>query len=156
VPVKGYSEAYDGGGGVVGAATGLVDGAFGLLSSTVGYLGSVIGYGAAPPAQQGQTTSSVQGQGQQPASANTAPDGSIRVRTLADQRAREPRREFYNGNQVCSCVTTELEDMLTYCFSWTLSRITRTITNGRETEERRIGTGTLTSRRRYMSTDITH
>jgi hypothetical protein len=71
VPVKGYSEAYDGGGGVVGAATGLVGGAFGLLSSTVGYLGSVIGYGAAPPAQQGQTTSSVQSQ--QPASANTAP-----------------------------------------------------------------------------------
>jgi hypothetical protein len=101
VPVKGYSEAYDGGGGVVGAATGLVGGAFGLLSSTVGYLGSVIGYGAAPPAQQGQTTTSVQGQGQQPVSANTAPDGSIRVRTLADQRAREPRREFYNGNQVC-------------------------------------------------------
>ncbi|KAF2034463.1 hypothetical protein EK21DRAFT_108081 [Setomelanomma holmii] len=106
VQVKGYTEAYaGGGGGVVGTATGLVGGAFGLLSSTVGYvgstLGSVIGYGSAPAAeaQGGQTTGSSQGQrSQQPSSSDSA---SIRVRTLADQRAREPRdQQFYNGNQL--------------------------------------------------------
>jgi chemotaxis protein histidine kinase CheA len=106
VPVKGYTEAYSGsGGGVVGSATGLVGGAFGLLSSTVGYagsmLGSVIGYGStpAPEASTGQTTGSTESQAsQQPRSSDRA---SIRVRTLADQRAREPNnQQFYNGNQV--------------------------------------------------------
>ncbi|KAH4042262.1 hypothetical protein HBH64_016610 [Parastagonospora nodorum] len=104
VPVKGYTEAYSGsGGGVVGSATGLVGGAFGLLSSTVGYagsmLGSVMGYGSTPAAESpaGQTTGSREGQtSQQPASSEGA---SIRVRTLADQRAREPNnQQFYNGN----------------------------------------------------------
>lgn len=108
VPVKGYTEAYSGGGGgVVGAATGLVGGAFGLLSSTVGYVsstvGSVIGYGSAPAggAQPGSTTASSQAQrSQQPSNSDSA---TVRVRTLADQRAREPRdQQFYNGNQV-SC-----------------------------------------------------
>jgi hypothetical protein len=106
VPVKGYTEAYSGStGGVVGTATGLVGGAFGLLSSTVGYvgstLGSVIGYGSTPvvSAPAGQTTGSGEGQGSQsPASSEVA---SVRVRTLADQRAREPNnQQFYNGNQV--------------------------------------------------------
>ncbi|KAH7381638.1 hypothetical protein BKA66DRAFT_512512 [Pyrenochaeta sp. MPI-SDFR-AT-0127] len=103
VPVKGYTEAYSGAsGGVVGAATGLVGGAFGLLSSTVGFvgstLGSVIGYGSAPTeAGTGQGTQSTTRQpSQQPAPAEGA---SIRVRTLADQRAREPQ-QFYNGNQL--------------------------------------------------------
>jgi hypothetical protein len=102
VPVKGYTEAYSGSpGGVVGSATGLVGGAFGLLSSTVGYvsstLGSVIGYGSTPVADAptGQTTVSRE---QPPPSADVA---SVRVRTLADQRAREPsNQQFYNGNQV--------------------------------------------------------
>ncbi|KAH7079305.1 hypothetical protein BKA63DRAFT_263115 [Paraphoma chrysanthemicola] len=102
VPVKGYTEAYSGGGtSVVGAATGLVGGAFGLLSSTVGYLGSMVGYGSAPAgdSQTGSTTGSSQAQRpQQPSNADSA---SIRVRTLADQRAREPRdQQFYNGNQL--------------------------------------------------------
>jgi hypothetical protein len=102
VPVKGYTEAYSGSpGGVVGSATGLVGGAFGLLSSTVGYvsstLGSVIGYGSTPVADAptGQTTVSRE---QPPPSADVA---SVRVRTLADQRARESsNQQFYNGNQV--------------------------------------------------------
>ncbi|KAH7078606.1 hypothetical protein FB567DRAFT_534274 [Paraphoma chrysanthemicola] len=103
VPVKGYTEAYSGGGtSVVGAATGLVGGAFGLLSSTVGYLGSMVGYGSAPAggdSQTGSTTGSSQAQrSQQPSNADSA---NIRVRTLADQRAREPRdQQFYNGNQL--------------------------------------------------------
>jgi hypothetical protein len=104
VPVKGYTEAYSGSGvGVVGSATGVVGGAFGLLSSTVGYagsmLGSIIGYGStpAPEAATGQTTASGESQAsQQPAISEGA---SIRVRTLADQRAREPNNQkFYNGN----------------------------------------------------------
>ncbi|KAF2877099.1 hypothetical protein BDV95DRAFT_138492 [Massariosphaeria phaeospora] len=115
VPVKGYTEAYAGGssgvvGGVVGGVTGLVGGAFGLASSAVGLvgnaLGSVVGYGRAaagaaneqqpeqrPPA--GRTLSEAQQPG---------PDDSgagIRVRTIADQRAREPRsQQLYNGNQL--------------------------------------------------------
>ncbi|KAF1841404.1 uncharacterized protein K460DRAFT_408870 [Cucurbitaria berberidis CBS 394.84] len=105
VPVKGYTDAYSGAsGGVVGTATGLLSGAFGLVSSTVGFvgstLGSVIGYGSAPAgAQAGQTTESRSGQGSQvPASSEGS---SVRVRTLADQRSREPRdQQFYNGNQL--------------------------------------------------------
>jgi hypothetical protein len=104
VPVKEYTEAYSGGtGGVVGTATGLVGGAFGLLSSTVGYvgstLGSVIGYGSAPAeSQTGQTMASSQAHASRQSASDPA---SVRVRTLADQRAREPRdRQFYNGNTV--------------------------------------------------------
>lgn len=105
VPVRGYTEAYSGSaGGVVGTATGLVGGAFGLLSSTVGFvgstIGSVIGYGTpSVEAPAGQTTGSNESQGsQQPAPSDGA---AIRVRTLADQRAREPtNQQFYNGNQV--------------------------------------------------------
>jgi hypothetical protein len=105
VPIKGYTEAYtEAGGGVLGTATGLVGGAFGLLSSTVGYvgstIGSVIGYGTTPTeAQTGQTMESRQGQAsQQPTNSDAA---SIRVRTLADQRARDGgNQQFYNGNQV--------------------------------------------------------
>ncbi|KAH7405738.1 hypothetical protein DE146DRAFT_649565 [Phaeosphaeria sp. MPI-PUGE-AT-0046c] len=104
VPVKGYTEAYSGsGGGVIGTATGLVGGAFGLLSSTVGFvgntLGSVMGYGSTPPAEApvGQTTASSETQA--PRSAANPEVASIRVRTLADQRAREPtNQQFYNGN----------------------------------------------------------
>jgi hypothetical protein len=102
-PVKGYTDAYAGaGGGVVGTATGVVGGALGLLSSTVGYigntLGSVVGYGSAPTqSPAGRSTESQPSHASQQAQ---PPDGSnMRVRTLADQRAREPQ-QFYNGNQV--------------------------------------------------------
>ncbi len=103
VPVKTYTEAYSGSsGGVVGAATGIVGGAFGLLSSTVGFvgstLGSVIGYGSAPA--EGQTNQGTGSTGA-PSSEQSASSGSsgMRIRTLADQRQREPQ-QFYNGNQV--------------------------------------------------------
>lgn len=105
VPVKGYTDAYSGAsGGVVGTASGLVGGALGLLSSTVGFvgstLGSVIGYGTAPAqAPGGQATGP--SSSQVPQRQDAQDSGSIRVRTLADQRAREPRdQQFYNGNQV--------------------------------------------------------
>lgn len=103
IPVKGYTEAYSGGGGVVGGVvggvTGLVGGVLGLASSAAGIvgnaLGSVVGYGAAnSPEEQpglGRTLSEARPQG----------ETNVRVTTLADQRAREPRsQELYNGNQV--------------------------------------------------------
>lgn len=108
VPVKGYSDAYAGPGTnlLAGTTTGIVSGAFGLLSSTVGYagsmLGSFLGTGSAAPQPQGQTVGGASSSGQQAESARSERDeGGIRVRTLADQRAREPRSpQFYNGNQV--------------------------------------------------------
>ncbi|KAF3042482.1 hypothetical protein E8E11_000825 [Didymella keratinophila] len=108
VPVKGYSDAYAGPGTnlLAGTTTGIVSGAFGLLSSTVGYagsmLGSFLGTGTVAPQQaQGQTVGGGSGSAQQPESARSErEEGGIRVRTLADQRAREPRsQQFYNGNQ---------------------------------------------------------
>ncbi|CAN9337886.1 unnamed protein product [Alternaria alternata] len=132
VPVKGYTDAYSGGGGggLTGAATGIVGGAFGLLSSTVGLVGSTIGSVMGFGAQQeggsggagagssngagGRTVGSrptqepthdpildqLQPQPQpQPPSAGTGTGTTMRVRTLADQRAREPQ-QFYNGNQL--------------------------------------------------------
>lgn len=115
VAVKGYTDAYSAGGdGVVGTATGLVGSAFGLLSSTVGYaggiLGSFLGAGAAAPQPaQGQTVGGGNG-GERAESSRTEREDAtgIRVRTLADQRAREPRsQQFYNGNQV-SCMDGRL------------------------------------------------
>jgi hypothetical protein len=109
VPVKGYTDAYSAAGdGVVGTATGLIGSAFGLLSSTVGFVGSTLGSflgteAAAPQANQGQAVGSGSGGGAQAENSHTenSDSGSIRVRTLADQRAREPRsQQFYNGNQV--------------------------------------------------------
>jgi hypothetical protein len=117
VPVKGYTDAYSGstGGGIAGAATGIVGGAFGLLTSTVGYvgstIGSVIGYGAQQE-QGGGSSSSNPGaggrtMGNRPAREPThdpvldqATSAGMRVRTLADQRTREPQQQFYNGNQL--------------------------------------------------------
>ncbi|KAF2789663.1 hypothetical protein K505DRAFT_312742 [Melanomma pulvis-pyrius CBS 109.77] len=99
IPVKGFTEAYAGGGGgvvggVVGGVTGLVGGVFSLASSAVGYvgsaLGSVVGYGQEGQAPPGRTLSEARPQGD-----------NVRVTTLADQRAREPRsQELYNGNQL--------------------------------------------------------
>ncbi|KAF2648669.1 hypothetical protein K491DRAFT_698722 [Lophiostoma macrostomum CBS 122681] len=109
IPVKGYTEAYASGsggvvGGTVGAVTGLVGGVFGVASSAVGYvgstLGSIVGYGSS--ASQETEQSQQNAQGRTLSENNDAQDPSnIRVRTLADQRAREPRnQEFYNGNQL--------------------------------------------------------
>ncbi|KAF2131980.1 hypothetical protein P153DRAFT_429199 [Dothidotthia symphoricarpi CBS 119687] len=108
VPVKGYTEAYtDSGNGIVGTASRMLPGAFSLVSSAMGYvgnaLGSVTGYGSGTQAQgegqrQGQTVGGAQRQ-QQPQPESTDTPG-VRVRTLADQRAGEPRQQFYNGNQL--------------------------------------------------------
>ncbi|KAI4907673.1 hypothetical protein J4E90_009079 [Alternaria incomplexa] len=118
VPVKGYSDAYSGGtgGGIAGAATGIVGGAFGLLTSTVGYVGStissVIGYGAQhEQGGDGSSSNNHGGGGRTMGSRPTrdpshdpvldqATSGGMRVRTLADQRARDVPQQFYNGNQL--------------------------------------------------------
>ncbi|USP82795.1 hypothetical protein yc1106_10069 [Curvularia clavata] len=118
VPVKGYSEAYSGAdSGVVGAATGLVGGAFGLLASTVGFVGSTIGSAIGYGSSASSSTSSQQPQrpgghtmGSRPsgASQQDAQDNTgFRVRTLADQRAREPQ-SFYNGNQQANVYFVQL------------------------------------------------
>lgn len=112
VPVKGYTEAYSGGStgivyGAAGNVMGLVGGAFNLAGSAIGYvgsaLGSVVGYGGTNAQQQQEQTQEQSSSGRalgatQQENAGTA---NIRVRTLADQRAGEPRSEqLYNGNQV--------------------------------------------------------
>lgn len=113
VPIKGYTEAYAGGaGGIVSSAAGgifgLVGGAFNLASSAVGYVGSTLasalggGDGTAGAAQQEPTERGSAGHVVGDAPRQQAGDSSgIRVRTLADQRAGEPRsQQLYNGNQV--------------------------------------------------------
>ncbi|RYO70234.1 hypothetical protein AA0113_g3565 [Alternaria arborescens] len=122
-----YSGGASGVSGITGAATGIVGGAFGLLSSTVGLvgstIGSVMGFGAQQEGGSGAGSSNGAGGGRtvgsrpttqepmhdpvldqlhpqpQPPSAGTGTGTTMRVRTLADQRAREPQ-QFYNGNQL--------------------------------------------------------
>lgn len=121
VPVKGYSDAYSGGSGtnlLAGTTTGLVSGAFGLLSSTVGYaggiLGSFLGTGAAAP-QPSQGQAAREGSDSRESSRpGREEQAGIRVRTLADQRAREPRsQQFYNGNQVSRVKNIGVQRLLT-------------------------------------------
>ena len=118
LPVKGYTDAYSGNtGGIVGGAAGgvfnIVGGAFNLAGSVVGYmsntLSSVLGGSGNAQQESQQQQQRQQQQQQQPTEGrslgNTSQEpsssASIRVRTLADQRSREPRNEqFYNGNQV--------------------------------------------------------
>lgn len=107
VPVKGYTEAYSGNTGIVGGAAGgvfsLVGGAFNLAGSAVGYvsntLSSVLGGGG--NAQQETQQQSPEGRSLGNTPQEPPGTAGIRVRTLADQRTREPRNEqLYNGNQV--------------------------------------------------------
>lgn len=119
IPVKGHAEAYSGGGGgvvsgVVGGVTGLVGGIFGLAYNAAGYVGStvgsVIGYGGGEASgDQAPAQSSARGGTQR--RPETPSDTGIRVRTLADQREREPRnQELYNGNQVSAAIILWMTD----------------------------------------------
>ncbi|CAE7205556.1 hypothetical protein CFE70_008669 [Pyrenophora teres f. teres 0-1] len=112
VPVKGYTQAYTGhNSGAVGVTTGLIGGAFDLISSTVGYVGSTLGsfLGSGSGAGSGSGSTPAQGQGgghtmgprpsREPQHDPVLDNAGIRVRTLADQRTREPQ-QFYNGNQL--------------------------------------------------------
>jgi len=112
IPVKGYTDAYSGsgGGGLVGSATGavtgIVGGVFGLAGSALGFVGStvssVLGGGAGTQQQsQGQSSAGRPLGDSQQQLQDEAAASSVRVRTLADQRAGEPRsQQLYNGNQV--------------------------------------------------------
>ncbi|KAL5384107.1 hypothetical protein DPSP01_005580 [Paraphaeosphaeria sporulosa] len=111
VPVKGYTDAYAGGSrgivsGPAGSVFNIVGGAFNLAGSAVGYvsntLSSVLGGGGSAP-QDNQQQQEQTGEGRSLGNTPQEPPGStgIRVRTLADQRSREPRNEqLYNGNQL--------------------------------------------------------
>ncbi|KAF2205944.1 hypothetical protein GQ43DRAFT_384643 [Delitschia confertaspora ATCC 74209] len=103
IPVKRYVDAYGAsGGGIVSGVTGLVGAVVGLVSSTVGYgwstLSSLVAFGS-----QAQGGNPNEGKRLDSAPENppaTSAGSSVRVRTLADQRRGEPRRQFfYNGNQ---------------------------------------------------------
>lgn len=104
VPVKGYVESYTGStsGGLLGAA---VSGGYNLVSGTAGLVfggvKSLLGYNQDNNTTSSTLSSSARGQdGQDPTPPNTAKN--VRVRTLADQRAEEAKRDqqFYNGNQL--------------------------------------------------------
>ena len=96
VPVKGYVESYTGStaGGLVGSA---VSGGYNLVTGTAGAVfggvKSMLGYG------QPQAESSTEAPAPDVNASKTA-QGSVRVRTLADQRAEERGKDqqFYNGN----------------------------------------------------------
>ncbi|ETN42035.1 uncharacterized protein HMPREF1541_03974 [Cyphellophora europaea CBS 101466] len=95
-PVQGYVESYSGAsGGIVGSA---VSGGYNLVTGTAGALfggfRSILGYGQ-PAAETRPAQGSTLGES---AASNQR---SMRVRTLADQRAEDVgKNEFYNGNQL--------------------------------------------------------
>jgi len=93
-PVKGYVESYTGStsNSLIGSA---VSGGYNLLTGTAGALfggvKSILGYGQP------------QGHDQNPAAANPPPPSRpVNIRTLADQRAEDAKKDqqFYNGNQL--------------------------------------------------------
>ncbi|KIV86623.1 hypothetical protein PV11_02223 [Exophiala sideris] len=105
VPVKGYVESYTGStsGGLLGAA---VNGGYNLVSGTAGMVfgcvKSLLGYNQDGNAATASTSGSARGQDstQNPTPPNASKN--VRVRTLADQRAEDAKRDqqFYNGNQL--------------------------------------------------------
>ncbi|KAF2703894.1 hypothetical protein K504DRAFT_390978 [Pleomassaria siparia CBS 279.74] len=103
IAVKGYTQAYSGAGGgvlgsVVGGVTGLVGGVFGIASSAVNSVTNALFWERDPTATPPTATPAP---GRTLDDARPQGDSSVRVTTLADQRAREPRsQELYNGNQV--------------------------------------------------------
>lgn len=113
VPVGGYTEAYASSGYTgmlsrgLSAGYGLVSGAFGLAGSVIT---SVTGIGRGEGPYMGgmsdeQEPSNAQGQQMAGSDFNSGSSAgpSVKVRTLADQRAQEERNrrtELYNGNSL--------------------------------------------------------
>jgi hypothetical protein len=108
VPVKGYVESYStvagglmGQNGLLGGVGGMVSGGYNLVSGTAGWaLGGVktlLGYGGQQAGTTGSSSSSTPGAGEGAGAAK-----NVRIRTLADQRAEEAKKnqQFYNGNQL--------------------------------------------------------
>lgn len=125
VPVAGGVDAYEGNKGVVGSA---VNGAYWLASTAYSFsaslLGAIPGFGSSAPSAPSSTTAQATDGGPYMAGTSDPQDASnawgadmagagdgeqagtkMRVKTLADQRAEQARREreregaeFYNGN----------------------------------------------------------
>ncbi|OCT44345.1 hypothetical protein CLCR_05654 [Cladophialophora carrionii] len=108
VPVKGYVESYSTGAGglmgqngLLGGVGGMVSGGYNIVSGTAGWaLGgvkSLLGYG-------GQQVGTTDASSSSTPSAEQGAGGAknVRIRTLADQRAEEAKKnqQFYNGNQL--------------------------------------------------------
>jgi hypothetical protein len=113
VPVRGYVESYSSGrtgllgqNGVLGGVGGMVSGGYNLVSGTAGWaLGgvkSLLGYGDQGEANGQTLGSSSTSRDTAAGSDGPGPAKSVRIRTLADQRAEEAKKDqqFYNGNQL--------------------------------------------------------
>jgi hypothetical protein len=130
VPVKTHVDAYSSNGsglvgGVISGVTSIVGGVFGLAYNAAGYvgntIGSAVGYGAPTdgPTTPARRQSPSEGAGERRSGTPNAP--GIRVRTLADQREREPRnQELYNGNQVRTSVIQLTMQRFTHAISFCL------------------------------------
>lgn len=105
VPVQGYTNAYGGNEGrgymssALHMAYGVASGATGILGAALSY---VPGFG---PAERGEDSATGPSEAMRPQGTESNADGSatIKVKTLADQRADAARKEgkkteFYNGN----------------------------------------------------------
>lgn len=106
VPVQGYTNAYNGGQGIVskGASAGynVVSAGAGIIT---GALGTFLGFGrATPPGEIPEARND---------EADTIGMGSgINIRTLRDQRADQEDHQLYNGNQVMCSVSHPLKLVL--------------------------------------------
>ena len=103
VPVKSYSEAYEGNWkwpGIMGLAYNGVYGAYNLRTGTVGavtgVIGRVTGYGGQAAAQTPAQDSAARDD----RTAAQRRDAGVKIRTLQDQRDEDRREEWYNGNSV--------------------------------------------------------
>ncbi|KAK4608827.1 hypothetical protein CLAFUW4_14802 [Fulvia fulva] len=102
IPVQGYTDAYSSAGGrgymstALHAAYGVANTATSIVSSALSY---VPGFGGAAPASEVPASSSPS---IATASGESSSSGSIKVKTLADQRAEAAKKQdpqtFYNGN----------------------------------------------------------
>ncbi|OAP65000.1 hypothetical protein AYL99_00972 [Fonsecaea erecta] len=104
VPVKGYVDSYASGGMGLGGGLlgGVVSGGYNLVSGTAGMVfggvRSLLGYGPGNADQTAPTSGGTENTSQPPGAGN-----SVRIRTLADQRAEDAAKrdqQFYNGNQL--------------------------------------------------------
>jgi UBX domain len=128
VPVQkgSYVEAYSGGSGLIHSLLSLpynvATGAYSLVASVVGAVTGIVfgalGWSANPasPEEHEMTDAATATSGSAEVNSTGLPAqrSTIRIRTLADQRAQDRRldQEFYNGNQVSTCISLELLKIL--------------------------------------------
>ncbi|KAI5208557.1 hypothetical protein E4T39_01349 [Aureobasidium subglaciale] len=107
VPIKGYTDAYAGGGGGLvskgfNAGFGLLSGAANMLGSAVG---GVMGYASGTNDRPGPYVAGTGDESEPPINVDgdrtTNRSGGINIRTLGDQRREtDQNTELYNGNQL--------------------------------------------------------